>query len=159
MSSYRRKALLGWKIFLTVLALAMMTAGCHLLDSGFVKVPETEVDVNKKKRAWLIGTKILDSQKAGKFKPLGKESTLAMQKGLSVEKQKESYESIKGMYGDFVAMDYAETWKPKDGSLMMIYRFKGRFSKSDARPEIRVVMDGNDKLAGLWLKPWNDDLR
>lgn len=59
------------------------------------------------------------------------------------------------MYGDFLSVDYAETWVPTDSSLLANYRFRGRFSKSAARPEIRVVIDGEGKLAGLWLKPWN----
>ena len=59
------------------------------------------------------------------------------------------------MFGDYVSMDYAETWKPKMSSLR-VYRFKGHFAKGSAAPEIRVVMDGSNKLSGFWLKPWTD---
>jgi len=85
---------------------------------------------------------------------LGDEATAAMRSGLTPEKQKEAYETIKGMFGDFQSMEYVETCIPTDGSLLVIYRFKGHFSKSKARPEIRVVMDGEGKLAGFWIKPW-----
>lgn len=132
--------------------IAFAVAGC---SSPFRKLSESEVDAQMKLAAERIATKIFESQRDGRFEPLGDEATAAVRSGLTAEVQKASYGSIKGMYGDFQSMDYEETWVPTDGSLLVIYRFRGRFSKSDARPEIRVVMDGEGKLAGLWLKSWN----
>ena len=131
---------------------ALAVGGCK---SSFRKLPESEVDAGMKLVAERVATKIFESERDGLFEPLGDEATAAVRSGLPPEVLKESYESIKGMYGDFQSMEYAETWVPTDGSLLVIYRFRGRFSKSDAMPEIRVVMDGEGKLAGLWLKPWN----
>ncbi len=88
---------------------------------------------------------------------LGKEATEAMRTGLNPQKQKESYETIKGMFGDFQSLEYVETWVPNDGSLLVIYRFKGNFT-SKAKPEIRVVMDGNKKFSGFWILPWKDKM-
>ncbi len=126
-------------------------AGCA---SQFRKLPESEVDAEVKSTAERIATNILGSMRDGQFEPLGDEATSAMRSGLTPEKQKEAYESIKGMFGDFQSMEYAETCLPTDGSLLVIYRFKGHFSKSKATPEIRVVMDGEGKLSGFWIKPW-----
>ncbi len=132
--------------------IALAVGGC---SSPFRRLSESEVDAQMKLVAERVATRILESERDGRFEPLGDEATATVRSGLTPEVQKASYESIKGMYGDFLSMDYAETWVPTDGTLLAIYRFRGRFSKSDARPEIRVVMDGEGKLAGLWLKPWN----
>jgi hypothetical protein len=40
----------------------------------------------------------------------------------------------------------------------MIYRFRGAFDATDEKPEIRIVLDRNNKLAGFWIRPWEDDL-
>ncbi len=155
MRSDRKSILCGWKWAICVAGLISLTAlvvtGC---GSRFRKLPESEVDTEMKLVAERIATNILVSQRDGRFEPLGDEATLAMRSALTPEKQKEAYETIKGMFGDFQSMKYVETWVPTDGSLLVIYRFKGRFSESKARPEIRVVMDGEGKLAGFWIKPW-----
>ncbi|TET81223.1 hypothetical protein E3J38_04290 [candidate division TA06 bacterium] len=135
---------------------ALAVGGCK---SPFRRLPESEVDAGMKLVAERVATKILESERDGVFEPLGDEATAAVRSGLTPEVQKESYESIKGMGGDFQSLEYAEPWVPTDGSLLVIYRFRGRFSKSDARPEIRVVMDGEGKLAGLWLKPWKSRIQ
>ncbi len=101
-----------------------------------------------------IAINILESWRDGRFEPLGDEATIAMRSALTPEKQKEAYETIKGMFGDFQSMEYVETWVSTNGPFLAIYRFKGRFSRSRARPEIRVVMDSEGKLAGFWIKPW-----
>lgn len=155
MRSEQKSILCHWKwaicgVSLISLAVLVIT-GC---GSRFRKLPESEVDAEMKLVAQRIATDILGSQKDGRFEPLGDEATAAMRSALTPEKQKEAYETIKGMFGDFQSMEYIETWVPTDGSLLVICRFKGHFSKSKARPEIRVVMDGEGKLAGFWIKPW-----
>ena len=155
MRSDRKSILCHWRWTICVVGLISLTAlvvtGC---GSRFRKLPESEVDAEMKLVAERIATNILESQRDGRFEPLGDEATAAMRSALTPKKQKEAYETIKGMFGDFQSMEYVETWVPTDGSLLVIYRFKGHFSKSKARPEIRVVMDGEGKLTGFWIKPW-----
>ena len=103
-----------------------------------------------------IAIDILNSMKSGVFIALGEEATLTMQKGLSPEKQKLSYEQIKGMFGDFESLYYYETCVPIEGESHNVYRFKGNFES--ASPEIRVVMNNDNKLSGFWIKPWKDTL-
>lgn len=47
--------------------------------------------------------------------------------------------------------------KPNDGTLLEIYRFKGKFSSS-ANIEVRTVLDGENKLAGFFVKKWKDKI-
>ena len=155
MRSGRKSTLheLRWVICLVgLMSLAvLLVTGC---GSPFRKLSESEVDAEMISAAKRIATDILESHRDGRFEPLGDEATPAMRSALTPEKQKEAYETIKGMFGDFQSMEYVETCVPKDGSLLFIHRFKGHFSKSQARPEIRVVMDSEGKLAGFWIKPW-----
>ena len=134
---------------LMVLSLALCAA-CGTLE----KVPEAEVDAAQKATAQRIATKIYEGCKTGQHDALGDEAIAEMQVALAPDKQKATCKSVGGVFGDYVSMDYAETWKQRS---LRVYRFKGHFSKG-APPEIRVVMDG-PKLSGFWLKPWNDTLQ
>jgi len=139
----------NWKfgILITVFIL-----GCAKPE--FHRLSEADVDAKIKEKSLQIATSLLEAQRNGQFETLGDEATASMQKLLTPEKQQDVYENLKGMYGDFDSLEYAESWIPTDGTLLKIYRFKGHFSKSKTMPEIRVVMDGEGKLAGLWIKPW-----
>ena len=98
------------------------------------------------------------SMKSGEFKALGEKATLSVQKGLTPAKLKTVYEQVKGMFGEFNTMEYYETCVPKDETFLTVYRFKGKF-ESSATPEIRVVINKDNKLSGFWIKPWKDDLK
>jgi hypothetical protein len=136
-------------------ALAVGLAAC---GGGLERVPEAEVDATQRALAERLATKIYDGCRTGRYEALGDEAIPAMQEGLSPDKQKQTCAQIAGMFGDYVSMEYAETWKPKFGALY-VYRFKGHFSKSGATPEIRVVLDRSNKLSGFWLKPWTETPR
>ena len=42
---------------------------------------------------------------------------------------------------------------------LVVYRFKGVFSKDSSRKiEVRVNMDKDGKVAGFWVKPWSDSV-
>ena len=101
-----------------------------------------------------------DKWQKGIFKPVGDEFTPEMQKGLSPSLQKQSFEQIKAMFGDFQGMTFVEALTarflfPKG----TIYRFKGSYSETSEQPEIRVVFDSQGKISGLLLKPWMDELQ
>jgi hypothetical protein len=132
--------------------LGILAAGCG--KSDFRKLPDSEVNASMRASAQDLASRILTSWRDGRFEPLGEEATLALQSGLTPEMQKQSYEQIRGMFGDFQSLEYAETWMPTDGSSLFIFRFKGRFARTETAPEIRVVLDGEGKLSGLWIKPW-----
>jgi len=138
---------------IAVLALAASTAACN---GALERVPEADVDATQKATAQRIATKIYEGCKSGQHDALGADEAIPeMRDGLSPAKQKATCDSVGTMFGDYVSMDYAETWKSKVTSLR-VYRFKGHFSKGNAAPEIRVVLDGSNKLSGFWLKPWTD---
>ncbi|MCK4716121.1 MAG: DUF3887 domain-containing protein [Candidatus Marinimicrobia bacterium] len=137
-----------------LLLILVLLAGC---DSQYSKLDEADVNQEQKLLAENIAVKLMTGMKTGDYHQLGDEATRMMQRGLTPEVQEEAYESIKGQFGDFISLKYAETWKPTDGSYLLIYRFIGDF-ESGKPIEIRVVMDGNNKLSGFWIKPWKKKL-
>ena len=137
----------------TIAALALaLCVGCN---GALERLPEGDVDAAQKATAQRLATKIYEGCKTGQHEALGEEAIPEMRGALTPEKQKATCQSVATMFGDYVSMDYAETWKSKVTSLR-VYRFKGHFSKGNATPEIRVVLDGSGKLSGFWLKPWTD---
>ena len=140
------------KLFATVV-LAATLLGC----AGFERVPEPQVDLQQKAAAQRIASRIYEGCVSGKHEPLGDDEAIPeMRDAFSPAKLTATCAAIKTQFGDYQSLDYAETWKPRSGSIK-VYRFKGHFSKSTDAPEIRVVMDGA-KLSGFWLKPWSDEL-
>ena len=136
--------------------LSLLVVGCT--ESKYDTLPEEEVNQEQKDLAESIATDILMSMKTGEFKALGEKATLSVQKGITPAKQKTVYEQVKGMFGEFQSLDYYETCVPKDGTFLTVYRFKGKF-ESSATPEIRVVINKDNKLSGFWIKPWKDELK
>lgn len=131
--------------------LAALTLTLCVACGALEKVPDNEVDAAQKAAAQRIATKIYEGCKTGQHEALGDDAIPEMQVALAPDRQKATCQSVSGTFGEYVSMDYAETWKQKS---LRLYRFKGHFSKG-APPEIRVVMDG-PKLSGFWLKPWTD---
>ena len=143
-----------WIVGVSIVLTALL-AGC---GSDFRKLSESEVDPAMKASAQGLATQMLTAWRDGQFRPLGEEATLAMRSGLSPERQEQAYEQFKGMFGDFESLEYVEAQVPTDGSSLFIFRFKGRFSKTETTPEVRVVLDGERKLCGFWVKPWKNSM-
>jgi hypothetical protein len=138
-----------------VVALTSLACAC---TTGFEKVPEANVDADQKAAAQRLAERIYQGCNSGSHQPLGEQEAVAeMREALTPAKLAATCTSIKGQFGDYQSLDYAETWKPSSGALR-VYRFKGHFARSTDAPEIRVVMDG-PKLSGFWLKPWAETLR
>lgn len=144
------------KLFGTAAVVVTLFAcsGC----GGFEKVSEADVDGAQKAAAQRLAVRIYEGCRSGAHEALTDDEAIKeMRDALSPAKLAATCGSIKGQFGDYQSLDYAETWKPSSGSLR-VYRFKGHFSKASDTPEIRVVMDGS-KLSGFWLKPWSETLR
>ena len=147
------RTLLAMKLAGTTLLLASLVA----CGGQFEKVPEADVDAQQKAAAQALAVRIYEGCRSGTHQPLGADEAISeMREALTPAKLTATCGSIKGQFGDYQSLDYAETWKPRSGALR-VYRFKGHFSRSTDTPEIRVVMDGA-KLSGFWLKPWQEGL-
>jgi hypothetical protein len=127
-------------------------------SQNFKKLNDTEVDSKKIQIAQKFGNDFLTKLKNGSYYQFQDEAIDAVKNGLTEESQKAAYQQIKGQFGDFQTLSYAETWIQNGNSAMVIFRFKGNFDKSNKQAEIRIVLDEKDKIAGFWVKPWSDML-
>jgi hypothetical protein len=126
----------------------------------FSKIPQSEVDSGYVEKSTQLMDSLYQKWRNGTFEAVGDEFTPEMQKGLSPELQKQSFEQIRTIFGEYQGMTFVEALTARflipRGT---VYRFKGSYSGTSAQPEIRVVFDSAGKVSGLWLKPWKDEIQ
>lgn len=110
--------------------------------------------------AYQLATRILQSHEQGRFEDLGPEEAAEdFRRGFTAVVQRRSHQTIRQLFGAFEGLDYVETRSLEDQPHLLIHRFKGRYGAASRAPEVRVVLDLDGKLAGFWIKPWQDQLR
>ncbi len=126
-------------------------------ESSFELTPPAEVNPEGIKRAKYFGHRMMNDCVNKKFALLtSDDATKEMVQGLTIATQKDACDHIKGEYGEYHGLEYVECLRPKDGRLYRVYRFKTSFADKRARAETRVVLDGQEKLAGIWTGAWRD---
>lgn len=101
---------------------------------------------------------ILTAQKNGVFYILtNNEATPEMVAGLSYEVQKDSYNQIKNTFGEYEDLKFYSIAEVEKGKTYKIYRFKGIFELG-LPVEVRSVVNSEGKLAGFFVKPWQNKL-
>ena len=139
----------------TMLAIALVLlvslAGC---SKRFVKLSENEVNQADKAQATEVGNTLLHKLQASQFYPLGEEVSPKMRQTFTPGEQAAAWAAIVQRYGEFQHMVYAQTWGSRDGRDTRIYRFRGTFGKG--QPEVRVVINAQGQLDGLWIKDWKE---
>ncbi len=103
-----------------------------------------------------LATQILQAHEQGRFEALGPEATESFRKAFTAEVQRHSYQQIRQLFGTFEGLDFVETRSIEGQPHLLIHRFRGRYST--ASPEVRVVLDQDGKLVGLWIKPWQEQM-
>ncbi|MCY4604764.1 MAG: hypothetical protein OXE49_11080 [Gemmatimonadetes bacterium] len=104
-----------------------------------------------------LATQILQAHEQGRFEALGPEATEGFRKAFTAEIQRHSYQQLRQLFGTFEGLDFVETRSIESQPHLLIHRFKGRYST--ASPEVRVVLDQDGKLTGLWIKPYQDQMQ
>ena len=79
--------------------------------------------------------------------------------GFTAEVQRQNHQTIRLLFGAFEGLDYIETRYMDSQPHLLIHRFKGRYGAASRPPEVRVVLDRDGRLAGLWIKPWQDEMQ
>ena len=140
-------------IFICCIAMVAIT------QQSYEKLPETGISQTELRQAISLGEKLLLGQKSGNIYILSEDEAIPeVAKGLTEGVQQSSYENIRSMYGEYESMQFAEAWKLEADQFYTIYRFKGTFGATSDKPEIRMVLDREGKLAGFWIRPWEDDM-
>lgn len=143
---------------LLILCVSLL-AGTSLFGQNLEKLSEDKVDIEKVKAARGFADRFFSAAREGKTYEFQNDAITAVIQGLTPQVQKQVYQDIQGKYGDYKSLEYAESWKYNAGQTMTIVRFKGVFDKSNDKPEIRIVLDEANKVAGFWYKPWEDELK
>ncbi len=143
-------------IFILLFSLSLL--GCQA-QQDYVKVEDSEVDKNKLEFATSISDQILSAQKDGGFYALSNEEAIeAIVTGLDEKLQKDTYTQIKSLFGDYQGLEFDHLMRSVGEPSYEIYRFKGIFEKPDSEIEVRAVLDSKGKLAGFFIKPWQQQL-
>ena len=127
-------------------------------ENPFEQVAEANIDQQRLQFAKEMAFKLLSAQKQGGYYELSnEEATDQMIVGLDEGIQKQSYATIKSLFGDFEDMELDHVLATNKETGYEIYRFRGVFERP-AQVEIRSVLDAQGKLAGFYVKPWKDQL-
>lgn len=146
------------KTLITAALVLAFTTGA-LAQVSYQKLDEGQIVQTELRQAISLAEKLLLGQKSGEIYILSEEEAIPeVAKGLTDGVQASSYENISSMFGDYESMQFAEALTMKTDQVYTLYRFKGTFSETSEKPEIRVVLNKEGKLAGFWIRPWEDDL-
>ena len=156
----------GWAITVFVVAIALSEVVTGALDQSlqgtFVSQPVVSVPVQSDQRhlAEQLATRILQGHEQGRLEALKLEEAIEdFRTGFTAEVQRHNHQTIRQLYGAFEGLDYIETRSMDSHPHLLIHRFKGRYSTASSVPEVRVVLDRDGRLAGLWIKPWQDEMQ
>jgi len=140
------------------LTLALVSALIISCKSEFKKLPENNTDKSKIEFATKIATSYFMALKNGNAYDFGNNAIKDFTEKMTPNFQKQTYDQIKKIFGNFESLKYSGTWVEKENSNFQIIRLKGEFENTKVPLEIRVVVNKSNKIAGLWVKPWKDNL-
>ena len=143
---------------------SIMTCACLFIFSGafcqdFKKLDPDAVNNHSKETAGKFATVFLTDLKNGSVYQFKDEATGDLKKALTEDMQKQSYQNLKDQFGDFESLNYTETWIYSKDTTLRFFRFKADFNKSNGKLEVRVVLNGEGKIAGIWITPWKDTIQ
>lgn len=131
-------------------------SGAAIGQASFQQVPAESLDSAQKAMAEKAATATLEAWRSGQPAPLDG-FTQKMKTALPPAKQTQAYKQITDRFGDFQSITFAGAVTSPQMPEYTVYRFRGTFSKG--RPEVRVVVDRSNKVAGFWIKNWNDTIQ
>ncbi len=140
----------------SLLLLALLLISILSCSQGFIKLPESKIDSDKLNFAQTFAENYMNASVNGNYYQFKDEAIEQLKNSLTEENQKAVYNQLVSQFGEYLSMEYAETWVDTNDSGTTIFRFKAKFSKSTSVLEIRVVINSDNKIAGFWIKPWSD---
>lgn len=130
-----------------------------LAQKQFIKLSEQQIDPKQAIKAKELAEEMMNGMKTGDFHEFTQaDATDALIKGLTPKAQAVLYGRIKTDIGDYKSLHFVEAYKTATQPEYIVYRFRGNFKLEPEGPEIRLVFNQEDQLAGFWIKPWQDSL-
>lgn len=128
-------------------------------SSGYESLPADAIDQAELSKAKALALKILEACNTGDYPNLSTaEATLTMVDGLTPDRQREACDYLKESFGTLEDLTIGEVLQTVETADFRIYRFKGSFEGTKGLAEIRVTLDKQGKMSGLWTMPWADGL-
>ena len=145
-------------VFIATIALGEVAtgAGGRLLPGTAASAP---VQSEQHHLAAQLATQILQAHEQGRFEALEPEdATEKFRRAFTAEVQRHSHQNIRQLFGAFEGLDFVETRSIENQPHLLVHRFRGRYGAASQAPEVRVVLDQDGKLTGLWIKPWQEQM-
>jgi hypothetical protein len=127
--------------------------------SDFMPIAPDKLNQVSRDKAQQVATDLLAGWRDGKFRKLTGDFTTEMIAKLPPEDQKKAYDALRSLFGDFRSLKFVEAASSPQIPGYTAYRFKGTFSAVEANPEVRVMLDGEGKVAGFWVRHWMDEIQ
>ncbi len=125
----------------------------------YEQVPAAEVDQTEAAKAKALGLKILNACESGNYPTLSTvEATLIMVDGLTADKQQAACTYLKEEYGTFKDLSLGGVLRSAGSGDFRIYRYKGVFAETDEVAEVRITLDKDGKMSGIWTMPWREGM-
>jgi hypothetical protein len=113
----------------------------------YAKVPLSEVDANRKKKAYDLGKRVLMICNTSKFIPFTEsEATPSVIQNTTLEKHSKICLKFRARYGSFIDIKLAEVYKASTGN-ETIFRYKALYEHSNANKELRVTLNEENKVS------------
>ena len=114
------------------------------------------VDEAQKTKAYELGKRVLMTCNTSKFKPFtSSEATAKVIANTSLVRLKKTCLKFTQKYGAFIDLRLVEVIQNK-AETATIFRFKADFEKASTVKELRVTMNGENKVSAIISKDWTD---
>ncbi len=154
----RRSAVMVFIVCMCVAALLGVVVTHASAQSPFKQLPPAALNQAQKDKAEKFALTTLTAWRTGKFEIGSGELTPELKTASTPEANERAYRGIKELFGDFESLEFVEAVTSPNLPQYVLYRCKGKFTKSSDRPEIRVVFNKQGQVAGFWIKPWRDQV-
>ncbi len=122
----------------------------------YAKISLSEVDAAQKKKAYDLGKRVLMICNTSKFIPFKEtEATPSVIQNTTLEKHSKICLKFRERYGKFVDIKLIESYKISPAN-ETLFRYKAIYERSNANKELRVTMNGENKVSSIKTTEWSD---
>lgn len=122
----------------------------------YAKVPLSGVETHQKKKAYDLGKRILMICNTSKFIPFKEtEATPSVIKNTTLEKHSKVCLKFRARYGKFIDLKLMEVYRGSPGN-ELLFRYKALYERSNANKELRLTLNGENKVSSLKTMEWVD---
>lgn len=124
--------------------------------TNFEKISFAEINDVQKNKAYDLGKRVLMTCNTSKFKPFNTtEATVSVIQNTTEERLTKTCTRFRQYYGTFKDLELVEVFK-NNYEKTTIFRYKALYSKKVANKELRVSINGENKVSAIKSLDWVD---